>query len=148
MRCLRYENEDDDNDDDDDARSETPSGTRWRSSSVPVQKRRITFTGYAKILRMILARYTLICEQVRDEKRDDQLADLVLPSSEDWRHRVYYRLVELQRECNGELGTKRLFAGNHAATNHEPPSSTKSNINAIPDSLIFPSLCSFHCMLC
>lgn len=94
MRCLRYENEDDY----DDARLDTPSETSWRSSSVPVQKRRITFTGYAKVLRMILARYTLICEQVRDEQRDDQLADLVLPSSEDWRHRVYYRLVELQRE--------------------------------------------------
>ncbi|XP_054012839.1 uncharacterized protein LOC128894853 [Hylaeus anthracinus] len=72
-------------------------------------RNRRTFGKYAKIFRIVLARWISIYSQLRDEKLNEEAEDddLILPSNEDWRHRVYYRLVELQRECDAELAMKR-----------------------------------------
>ncbi|XP_076623668.1 uncharacterized protein LOC143343051 [Colletes latitarsis] len=90
-------------DDENDDRLENASMTR---GNVRFRNRR-TFIEYAKILRIVLARWISICSQLRDEKLNEEADDLILPSNEEWRHRVYYRLVELQRECDAELVMKR-----------------------------------------
>lgn len=65
------------------------------------------FGEYAKMLRLVFERWVSIREQLRDEKLNEEAEELILPSNEDWRQRVYYGLVELQRECDAEVATNR-----------------------------------------
>lgn len=65
------------------------------------------FGDYAKILRLVFERWMSIRGQLRDEKLNEEAEELILPSNEDWRQRVYYGLVELQRECDAEVATNR-----------------------------------------
>ncbi|XP_076225467.1 uncharacterized protein LOC116430442 [Nomia melanderi] len=66
------------------------------------------FGEYAKILRLVFERWISIRGQLRDEKLNEEAEELILPSNEDWRQRVYYGLVELQRECDAEVATNRV----------------------------------------
>ncbi|KZC04711.1 Pyruvate dehydrogenase E1 component subunit alpha-2, mitochondrial, partial [Dufourea novaeangliae] len=66
------------------------------------------FGEYAAILRTVLERWISVRGQLREEKLNEEAEELILPSNEDWRQRVYYRLVELQRECDAQFGTKSL----------------------------------------
>lgn len=69
-------------------------------------RRSSLFTLYAKIFRLLLTKWDN--HGVDEEKIDSEdeyfkaLDTLVLPSNEDWRLRVYYTLVELQREVGRE----------------------------------------------
>lgn len=61
------------------------------------------FFLYAKVFRLLLAKTTKTNEisLLEEEKEYDiELDRLVLPSNKDWRLKVYYRLVELQRESD------------------------------------------------
>ncbi|XP_026299628.1 uncharacterized protein LOC413907 isoform X3 [Apis mellifera] len=55
------------------------------------------FEECAKIFRILLANWRRNNSQLHD---NENLEDLILPSNEDWRYRVYYQLVELQRESD------------------------------------------------
>ncbi|XP_076760908.1 uncharacterized protein LOC143429264 [Xylocopa sonorina] len=59
------------------------------------------FAEYAKIFQIVLAN----CNQVRDNELSG-IRDLILPSNEDWRCRVYYKLVELQREFDADISNR------------------------------------------
>lgn len=61
------------------------------------------FTLYAKIFRLLLASQTPNLTELREK----ELEKLILPSNEEWRHRVYHSLVELQREKDAETEDKR-----------------------------------------
>ncbi|XP_058790804.1 uncharacterized protein LOC131664006 isoform X2 [Phymastichus coffea] len=84
-----------------------PSGTTRRrcprgSSSL---RRSSLFSLYAKIFRLLLSKWngsgpSQVNEGSEVDEYTRQLESLVLPSNEDWRLRVYYRLVELQRESD------------------------------------------------
>ncbi|XP_078040673.1 LOW QUALITY PROTEIN: uncharacterized protein LOC144471941 [Augochlora pura] len=63
---------------------------------------------YVKILQLAFKRWTSIRGQLRDEKLNKEAEELILPSNEDWRQRVYYGLVELQRACDKEITTNRV----------------------------------------
>nr|XP_033331040.1 putative methyltransferase NSUN7 isoform X1 [Megalopta genalis] len=63
---------------------------------------------YVKILQLAFKRWTSIRGQLRDEKLNEEAEELILPSNEDWRQRVYYGLVELQRACDKETTTNRV----------------------------------------
>ncbi|XP_029178792.1 uncharacterized protein LOC114946465 [Nylanderia fulva] len=65
------------------------------------------FTLYAKIFRLLLSTQTPNLSLLSDEERDKELEKLILPSNEEWRHRVYHSLVELQREKDAETEDKR-----------------------------------------
>ncbi|XP_032670129.1 uncharacterized protein LOC116843655 isoform X2 [Odontomachus brunneus] len=65
------------------------------------------FTLYAKIFRLLLATQLPTLSLLNDEGRNKELEDLILPSNEEWRHRVYHSLVELQREKDAETEEKR-----------------------------------------
>lgn len=65
------------------------------------------FTLYAKIFRLLLTTQTPNLSLLSDEQRDRELEKLILPSNEEWRHRVYHSLVELQREKDAETEDKR-----------------------------------------
>lgn len=69
-------------------------------------RRSSLFTLYAKIFRLLLTKWD---KGGLDEEKNDAeneyvraLESLVLPSNEEWRLRVYYTLVELQREFGRE----------------------------------------------
>lgn len=61
------------------------------------------FTLYAKIFRLLLTAQIPNFSLLSDELRNRELDKLILPSDEDWRHRVYHSLVELQRERDAEI---------------------------------------------
>lgn len=65
------------------------------------------FTLYAKIFRLLLTTQLPSLGLLSEEKRNEELEDLILPSNEEWRHRVYHSLVELQREKDAETEDKR-----------------------------------------
>lgn len=65
------------------------------------------FTLYAKIFRLLLTTQIPNLGLLSDEERDRELEKLILPSNEEWRHRVYHSLVELQREKDAETEDKR-----------------------------------------
>jgi len=62
------------------------------------------FTLYARIFRLLLTSQT---PKLNDELRERELEKLILPSNEEWRHRVYHSLVELQREKDSETEDKK-----------------------------------------
>ncbi|KAG7211157.1 hypothetical protein KM043_010481 [Ampulex compressa] len=72
-----------------------------------VLRRRTIFAVYARIFRALLARWMPMSGRSMEDRWDEELEELILPSNEDWRHRVYYGLVELQREWDAELASKR-----------------------------------------
>lgn len=66
-------------------------------------RRSSLFTLYAKIFRLLLTKWdkTGLDEEEKNDAENEYLRaleTLVLPSNEEWRLRVYYTLVELQRE--------------------------------------------------
>lgn len=63
-------------------------------------RRSSLFSLYAKIFRVLLTKWdrASLGETSEEDEYSRELDTLVLPSNEDWRLRVYYRLVELQRE--------------------------------------------------
>lgn len=65
------------------------------------------FTLYAKIFRLLLTTHTPNFSLLSDELRNRELEKLTLPSNEEWRHRVYHSLVELQREKDAETEDKK-----------------------------------------
>lgn len=65
------------------------------------------FTLYARIFRLLLTTQLPALGLLSDEGRNKELEDLILPSNEEWRHRVYHSLVELQREKDAETEDKR-----------------------------------------
>ncbi|CAK9829534.1 hypothetical protein ANTRET_LOCUS6854 [Anthophora retusa] len=103
---MRLENKENDScDDGDDARlKECRRIVRNRNGSV---RKRSMFSEYANTFCITLARWTRSCNHRREDKSNGDADDLILPSNEDWRYRVYYRLVELQRECDVDLRKKR-----------------------------------------
>ncbi|XP_076649535.1 uncharacterized protein LOC143357149 [Halictus rubicundus] len=66
------------------------------------------FSEYANTLRIVFKRWTSIRGQLRVEKLYEEAEELILPSNEDWRQRVYYGLVELQRACDKEIAINRV----------------------------------------
>lgn len=70
-------------------------GTEARKTSI--------FTLYAKIFRLLLTAQIPNFSLLSDELRNRELENLILPSDEEWRHRVYHSLVELQREKDAEV---------------------------------------------
>lgn len=58
------------------------------------------FEECAKIFHILLANWRRKNSQFHDNELNENLEDLILPSNEDWRYRVYYQLVELQRESD------------------------------------------------
>lgn len=65
------------------------------------------FALYAKIFRLLLTTQIPNFSLLTDELRNRELEKLILPSDEDWRHRVYHSLVELQREKDAEVAEDR-----------------------------------------
>lgn len=65
--------------------------TEWRTN---------IFGVYSKVFKVMLAQWKESIEHAEDEERSKELDELVLPSNEDWRHQVYLRLVDLQREMD------------------------------------------------
>lgn len=65
------------------------------------------FTLYAKIFRLLLTAQIPNFSLLSDELRNRELEKLILPSDEDWRHRVYHSLVELQRDRDAEIAEDR-----------------------------------------
>lgn len=70
-------------------------------------RKRNMFEEYSKIFRILLASWKENYGQLRNDEFNENLEDLILPSNEDWRYRVYYRLVELQRECDVDFVKRR-----------------------------------------
>lgn len=66
-----------------------------------LRKTRITFALYAIIFRWLFARPD------KANAREVELDKLVLPSNEQWRQKVYYNLVELQRGTDPETMKKK-----------------------------------------
>ncbi|KAL2713843.1 methyltransferase nsun7-like isoform x1 protein [Vespula squamosa] len=56
------------------------------------------FDVYANIFRLIIVHWIPRFRFLEEEQRNKELNNLILPSNTQWRHRVYYTLVELQRE--------------------------------------------------
>ena len=56
------------------------------------------FTVYARVFRVMLSKW--IRPNFFDEEHRKELEELILPSNEEWRQHVYYRLVELQRQVD------------------------------------------------
>ncbi|CAK9802523.1 Pyruvate dehydrogenase E1 component subunit alpha, somatic form, mitochondrial [Anthophora plagiata] len=101
-------------DDGDDARlKECRRIVRNRNGSV---RKRSMFSEYANIFCITLAEWTRSCNHRREDKSNEDIDDLILPSNEHWRYRVYYRLVELQRECDVDLARKRVVASSRLKT--------------------------------
>jgi len=67
------------------------------------------FTLYAKIFRLLLTAQIPNFSLLSDELRNRELEKLILPSDEEWRHRVYHSLVELQREKDAEIAQDRRY---------------------------------------
>ncbi|CAB0035541.1 unnamed protein product [Trichogramma brassicae] len=83
-----------------------------RTRSSHSLRRSKLFSLYAKIFRLLLGKFESKdgfdenAELVDEYSRE--LDALVLPSNEDWRLRVYYSLVELQRENDRALAVAAL----------------------------------------
>ncbi|EGI67267.1 hypothetical protein G5I_04149 [Acromyrmex echinatior] len=60
------------------------------------------FALYAKIFRLLLTAQIPNFSLLSEDLRNKELEKLILPSDEEWRHRVYHSLVELQREKDAE----------------------------------------------
>ncbi|XP_034952478.1 uncharacterized protein [Chelonus insularis] len=60
------------------------------------------FGAYSKVFKVMLASWKDSVEHADEELRSKELDELILPSNEEWRHQVYYRLVDLQREFDAE----------------------------------------------
>ncbi|XP_072743285.1 uncharacterized protein [Anoplolepis gracilipes] len=74
---------------------------------IEIARKTSIFTLYAKIFRLLLTTQIPNFNLLSDEQRDRELEKLILPSNEEWRHRVYHSLVELQREKDAETEDKR-----------------------------------------
>lgn len=61
----------------------------WRKSSI--------FTIYARVFRVVLSKFIKTTDFIDEEEHRRELDELILPSNEEWRHQVYYQLVDLQR---------------------------------------------------
>ncbi|XP_043461228.1 uncharacterized protein LOC122497899 isoform X3 [Leptopilina heterotoma] len=61
----------------------------WRKSSI--------FTIYARVFRVVLSKFIKPPDFIDEEEHRRELDELILPSNEEWRHQVYYQLVDLQR---------------------------------------------------
>ena len=57
------------------------------------------FAVYAKAFRALLSKW-IINSNLIEEQHREELEELILPSNEEWRQQVYYRLVELQRQVD------------------------------------------------
>ncbi|XP_043586458.1 uncharacterized protein LOC122569453 isoform X3 [Bombus pyrosoma] len=71
-------------------------------------RKRNMFEECSKIFRILLASWKENYSQLRNDEFNENLEDLILPSNEDWRYRVYYRLVELQREYDVDFVKRRV----------------------------------------
>ncbi|KAL0116807.1 hypothetical protein PUN28_010019 [Cardiocondyla obscurior] len=69
------------------------------------------FTLYAKIFRLLLTARIPNFSLLSDDLRNREVENLILPSDEEWRHRVYHSLVELQRERDAETAEDRTDSG-------------------------------------
>lgn len=92
--------------------NENPSEMEKSSDDVEINididvRKTSIFTLYAKIFRLLLTTQTPNFSLLSDEMRDKELEKLILPSNEEWRHRAYHSLVELQREKDAEIENKR-----------------------------------------
>lgn len=65
------------------------------------------FVLYAKIFRLLLTTQISSLALLSNEQRNGELEELVLPSNEEWRHRTYHSLVELQRQKDAETEDKK-----------------------------------------
>ncbi|XP_066581940.1 putative methyltransferase NSUN7 [Prorops nasuta] len=73
------------------------------------KRRANIFAIYARAFRILLAKLSPKMKFITEEQRTKkELEDLVLPSNEDWRHQVYYSLVELQREFDAETSSRTM----------------------------------------
>lgn len=63
------------------------------------------FTLYSGVFRVMLAKWKKTMEHAQEAERARQLDSLILPSNQEWRYQVYYRLVDLQREIDLGLAT-------------------------------------------
>lgn len=61
------------------------------------------FGVYSKVFKVMLSSWKETIEQAEEEERVKELEELILPSNEEWRHEVYYRLVDLQRELDSGI---------------------------------------------
>ncbi|XP_063986485.1 uncharacterized protein LOC135167324 [Diachasmimorpha longicaudata] len=93
----------------DDAKSEELKSS-WRTN---------LFGVYAKVFKVMLSGWKEKIEHNEEEDREKELEALVLPSNEEWRYQVYYRLVDLQREIDSGLETT-LRLGEEGETLEEP----------------------------
>ncbi|KAF3420598.1 LOW QUALITY PROTEIN: hypothetical protein E2986_03106 [Frieseomelitta varia] len=70
-------------------------------------RKRSTFEDYAKIFRALLASWRENYNRLCNDEFCENFEDLTLPSNEDWRYRIYYRLVQLQREYDVNSAKRR-----------------------------------------
>ncbi|KAI4488310.1 hypothetical protein M0804_005158 [Polistes exclamans] len=61
------------------------------------------FDVYTTIFRLIIVHWIPRVCLLEEEQKEKELDDLILPSNTQWRHQVYYKLVELQRERDVEI---------------------------------------------
>ena len=88
----------------------TPRELRRRRSNRNLRRSSL-FTLYAKIFRLLLSKWESGVVQEDTDSVDEynkELEDLVLPSNEEWRLRVYYSLVQLQRENDHAIAVAAL----------------------------------------
>ncbi|XP_015171449.1 PREDICTED: uncharacterized protein LOC107063843 [Polistes dominula] len=76
--------------------------TKETISNIKSSKSNI-FDVYTTIFRLIIVHWIPRVCLLEEEKREKELDDLILPSNTQWRHQVYYKLVELQRERDVEI---------------------------------------------
>lgn len=62
---------------------------------------------YGKICGILLTSWRENWKKRCGDEGKESVEDLILPSNEDWRYRVYYRLVELQRVCDTDFIGRR-----------------------------------------
>ncbi|KAK9296294.1 hypothetical protein QLX08_009630 [Tetragonisca angustula] len=70
-------------------------------------RKKSTFEDYAKIFRALLASWRENYNRLCNDELCENVEDLTLPSNEDWRYRIYYRLVQLQREYDVNSAKRR-----------------------------------------
>ncbi|CAD1473978.1 unnamed protein product, partial [Heterotrigona itama] len=93
-------------------------------------RKRSTFEDYAKIFRALLASWRGNCNRLCNDELCETIEDLTLPSNEDWRYRIYYRLVQLQREYDDVSSAKRRAeeTGSARETETETETETRSQV--------------------
>ncbi|XP_024946504.1 uncharacterized protein LOC107273416 isoform X2 [Cephus cinctus] len=64
------------------------------------------FTIYAKVFRVMISALIQPVHDPEEEEFNKELDELILPSNDEWRHQVYYRLVDLQREIDAEASDR------------------------------------------